>query len=77
MCNGLFLVLEFVPDWGRPLIHNMLPWALWSPESSLLVGEPTMKRAFMGLVVSGFIYGYGGGWLARRLYLRFGRNVEV
>ncbi|MEQ8835925.1 MAG: hypothetical protein RID07_03890 [Lacipirellulaceae bacterium] len=70
ICNGFFLVAEFVPWVGKPVVRNMLPYVFWSRDSPLLVGEFYSKRAFMGLLVSGFVYGYGGAVLARRLYQR-------
>ena len=66
--NGFFLIAEFIPAIGKPLVQRMLPWALWSSDSSLLIGQYASNRAYLGSLLSGLIYGYGCALLARRLY---------
>ncbi|MGI9429320.1 MAG: hypothetical protein ACR2NM_11725 [Bythopirellula sp.] len=65
--NGFFLLIEFVPLIGKPLIRQLLPWALWGSDSALIVGEHSGDRAYLGSLISGLLYGYGCALLARWL----------
>ncbi|MAT71519.1 MAG: hypothetical protein CMJ58_18585 [Planctomycetaceae bacterium] len=68
--SGLILVAEFVPVIGRPIIHRLLPWTLWSPDSALRVGSVVQDRAYVGIIVAAFVYGYLGSLAGRAAFRR-------
>ena len=68
VANGFFLLVEFVPVVGKPLVRRLLPWAIWGSDSPLLIGEYHENRAYLGSLISGLIYGYACAILAKWLY---------
>ena len=68
LANGFFLLIEFVPAIGKPLVRRLLPWALWGQDSPLMIGEYSANRAYLGSLVSGLLFGYACAMLARWLF---------
>ena len=66
-CDAFFMTLEFVPSVGRPLVNRLLAYQLLSPDAANALPIASYQRAYMGMMLTSFIYSICTAVLAARL----------
>ena len=72
--DGLITIAEFIPDLGQPLMRRMLAWQLWHPDAPQGVDGKSIERAYVGALLTGWLYGCAAGTLAMWLQSKAART---